>query len=241
MSIWSNIIRGAAGISFNTPIGSIVGRVAGHDVERRARERPPTDATKQVAFTIAVIALGAKMAKADGIVTEDEVEAFKQVFQVPPEEMKNVGRVFDMARKDAAGYEPYARQVARMFRDNPEVLEDLLHGLFHIAKADNVIHPAEIVYLEGVARILGFDEAGFQRIRAHHLPPDASDPYVILGVAHDASNEEVRDTYRALVRENHPDKLIARGLPEEFVKFGTEKLAHINEAYRRIRRQRGLT
>ena len=240
MSIWSRIIRGAAGISFNTPIGGIVGDLAGHAVERRSRERPPTDATKQVAFTIAVVVLGAKMAKADGIVTEAEVEAFKEVFQVPPEEMKNVGRVFNMARKDSAGYEPYARQVARMFRDSPEVLEDLLHGLFHIAKADNVLHPAEIVFLQDVARLLGFDEAGFQRIRAHHAPPDTADPYVILGVAHDADDHEVRDTYRALVRENHPDKLIARGMPEEFIKLGTEKLAHINEAYRRIRRQRGL-
>jgi len=184
--------------------------------------------------------LGAKMAKADGVVTRDEVRAFREVFQIPPDEVRNVGRVFDMARKDASGYEPYARQVARLFSDNSAVLEDLLHGLFHIAKADGVVHPAEIAFLKGVAEIFGFDELDFQRIRAHHMAADAADPYVILGVPHDADDDEVRRAYRRLIREHHPDRLIAEGLPQEFIDLGSQKMAHINDAYERVRRQRGI-
>ncbi len=236
MSVWSRLLLGAAGISLNTPIGSLLSTLTGGGEP----DEPGREGTRQIAFTIAVIVLGAKMAKADGIVTEAEVEAFKEVFHVPPEEMKNVGRVFNMARKDAAGYEPYARQVARMFRDNPVVLEDLLHGLFHIAKADNLIHPAEMSFLRDVAGILGFDELAFNRIRAHHAAPDASDPFAILGIPHEATDDAIRSAYRALVRENHPDRMMAQGLPEEFVKLGTAKLAQINEAYRAIRQQRGL-
>jgi len=225
----------AAASSLGGAIGALIGRVTG----QRGGEGE-SNGTKQIAFTIGVIVLGAKMAKADGVVTRDEVRAFREVFHVPPEELKNVGRVFDMARRDATGYEPYARQVQRLFRDNPAVLEDLLHGLFHIAKADNVIHPAELEFLAGVAEIFGFDELDFQRMRAHHMPPDASDPYVILGVPHEAGDDEVRRVWRRLAREHHPDKLVAQGLPQEFVELNSRKLAAINEAYERIQRQRGL-
>jgi DnaJ like chaperone protein len=237
VSIWSKVISRTTGALFGGAIGTLLGRADRRKVDR---EGDRGDATKEVAFTIGVVVLGAKMAKADGVVTRDEVRAFREVFHVPPEELKNVGRVFDMARRDAAGYEPYARQIARLFVGNAAVLEDLLHGLFHIAKADGVIHPAELAYLEGVAELFGFDGPAFQRIRAHHMPPDASDPYVILGVAHDAGDNEVRRAYRRLIREHHPDRLIAQGVPQEFVDLGSQKMAHINEAYERIRRQRGV-
>ncbi len=154
--------------------------------------------------------------------------------------MKNVGRVFNMARRDAGGFEPYAKQIAKLLSDRPRVLEDLVHCLFHIAKADNVIHPAEIEFLEAVARIFGFSDDEFLRIRAHHLGPEASDPYLILGVAHDATDEEVKRAYRALVRENHPDRLIAQGVPQEFLDMANDKLAAINEAYKRITSGRAL-
>ncbi len=239
MSIWGKIIGGAAGFAFGGPIGALLGGIAGHAVDRLAKETDVGDGSKQIAFTIGVIVLGAKMAKADGVVTRDEVQAFREVFHVPPDEIRNVGRIFDMARKDAAGYEPYARQVARLFEGNPEVLEDLLHGLFHIAKADNMIHPAELVYLRGVGEIFGFEEHEFQRIRAHHAPPDAADPYLILGLAHDVGEEEAKRVYRKLTHENHPDRLIAQGLPQEFIDLGNKKMATINDAYDTIRRQRG--
>ncbi len=218
-----------------------MGGFTGHLVDkRRQADATGGDGTKQIAFTIGVIVLGAKMAKADGVVTPDEVVAFREVFQVPPNEMKNVGRLFDRARRDAHGYEPYARQIAGLFQANPRVLEDLLDGLFHIAKADNVIHPAELEYLKSVAQIFGFDEHEFARIREAHLGPDKADPYTVLGVERAISDTELKSAYRKLIREYHPDTLIAQGMPQEFIDVANNKLAAINDAYDRVEKEREL-
>ena len=241
MAILGKIIGGAAGFAVGGPLGALIGAAAGHAVDRlRGQDLEDTDATRQTAFTIAVIALSAKMAKADGQVTREEINAFRQILHVPEEELKNVGRVFDVARRDARGFEPYARQVARMFAERPAVLEELLDALFHIAKADRVMHPQEEAFLRDVATIFGFDDAKFARIRAGHLGADASDPYAILGVPHDASEDAVRAAWRVLIKENHPDKLIAEGLPQDFVDMATAKMATINGAWQEVRKQRGM-
>ena len=240
MSIWSKLVRGV-GDALGGPLGALLGGIASQTANSfRQITGVDTDGTRRIAFTIGVIALGAKMAKADGRVTLDEVEAFKQIFKVPPEDMKDVARVFNQARKDVAGYEVYASQIANLFEPAMQTLEDLLHGLFHIAKADQVIHPAELDYLKKVAEIFGFNEASFFRIRAYHLGPDLADPYTILGIEPNASEEEIKRTWRALIQENHPDRAMARGLPQEFVDLATEKLATINDAYDRISRQRSF-
>jgi DnaJ like chaperone protein len=251
LSIWGKIIGGTAGFALGGPLGALIGALAGHAIDRMSDMGAPAggaagggagpaDGTRQVAFTIAVIALGAKMAKADGVVTRDEVAAFKQVFRVPPEEAGNVASVFDLAKRDARGFEPYAQQVARLFRDNPAVLEELLDCLFLIARADGHYHAAEKAYLGNVATIFGFDAAAFARIEAENFGPDKADPYTILGVGHDAQPDAIKAAYRKLIRENHPDKLIAEGLPEEFVGAATDRMAAINDAYDRVCRQRGI-
>jgi len=256
MSIFGIIVGGTAGfIALGGPLGALLGAAAGHAVDRwrkKKKKSAPGDelpaesgvqrlATRQIAFTVAAIALGAKMAKADGIVTRDEVDAFKQVFHVPQDEMQNVGRIFDQARKSSLGYEAYAEQIAGMFKRQPTVLEELLDGLFHIAKADGQVPEAEIDYLQSVATIFGFDAAKFARIRASHLGADKTDPFVVLGVAHDAANADIKAAYRKLVRDNHPDRLIAKGMPKEFIDVATDKLAAINSAYDRVARERGIT
>jgi DnaJ like chaperone protein len=235
MSIWGKIGGAAAGFLAGGPVGAAIGVVAGHVLVDRLAGANASE--PGVAFTIAIIALGAKMAKADGVVTAEEEAAFARVFRVPPQDEPNVRRLFNLARADTAGYEIYAGQIARLFRDNPAVLEDILDGLFEIAKADGVFHPGEQAFLERVAEIFGFSPNVFRRIRASHFP-DAGDPYVILGVSYEAGEEEVRHTYRLLVKENHPDRLIGRGVPPEFVKLATDKLAAINTAYEKIRKER---
>jgi DnaJ like chaperone protein len=180
------------------------------------------------------------MAKADGVVTEEEVEVFEHLFRVAPSEQAHVRRVFNLANQDVAGYETYARQIAKIFAGQPGVLEDVLDGLFEIAKADNILHPGELEFLKTVAEIFGFAPNEFRRIRATHFR-DAADPYVILGVAYDANEDEIKRTYRMLVRENHPDRMIARGVPETFVRLATEKLATINGAYAQVIEEKGLS
>jgi DnaJ like chaperone protein len=252
MSIWGKIIGGAAGFALGGPLGALLGAIAGHavDVRRDQTEEPVEDraqegphdrsATRQIAFTIAVIVLGAKMAKADGVVSRSEVAAFKEVFRVPQHELRNVARLFDQAKNDPSGFEPYAKQIARMFRKDHPVLEELLDGLFHIAKADGRVHEAEVAFLKKVALIFGFDEGEFARIRESHLGADKADPYTLLGIQRTASNEEIKLAWRKLVRDNHPDKLMAQGLPVEFIEFASEKLATINAAYDKVAKERGI-
>lgn len=241
MVIWGKIIGGAAGFALGGPLGALLGAVAGHALDRKHDVSPQLDHDRrEVAFTLAVIALSAKMAKADGQVTRDEVDAFKQLFHIPPAEMGNVGKIFDEAKQSSNGFEQYAEQVAGMFIHQPSVLEELLGGLFHIAKADGIVHPAELDFLKKVAMIFGFDEHGFERIRASHIPDDQTSPYEVLGVNPDAENDEIKSAYRKLSRENHPDTLMAQGMPQEFVDIANEKMAAINAAYDGVCKSRGI-
>ena len=247
MSIWGKIIGGAAGLALGGPLGAILGTAAGHAVDRLTGAAASVAAdgegdgnTKKVAFTIGVIVLGAKMAKADGVVTDAEVAAFRQVFRVPPDEQAHVTRVFNVARRDHRGFEPYARQIAKLFRDRPAVLEELLSCLFHIAKADGKVDEPELAFLRGVAKEFGLDDADFRRIRAEEIGPEEGDPYDILGVRQSDPDDRIKAAYRRLIHENHPDRLIAQGMPQEFVDIANEKMATINAAYDRIRRERGL-
>lgn len=199
--------------------------------------RPATPPERTVAFSVGMIALSAKMAKADGVVTEAEIAAFKQVFHVPDHELGAVARVFNLAKQDVAGFELYAAQMARLFEPASAVLEDVLDGLFHIAKADGAFHPGEHGFLAQVAAAFGFPPADFARIRARHVV-EKDDPWLILGVPHDAGLDEIKARYRALVRENHPDRHIAAGVPEEMIELATRRLQRINEAYDRIVKER---
>ena len=240
MSVWGKIIGGAAGFALGGPIGALLGAMAGHAFVDTGERPTDTRSRKQVAFTAGVIVLAAKMAKADGVVREEEIQAFRKVFHpILRNEVKEaeVARVFNIAKKDSEGFEPYARQLAEMFRGNPAVLEELLNCLFLIAKADNVYHPKENEYLKSVAEIFGLSEAAFRRIRAAH-GVDKPDPYEVLGVTRNISDNELKSKYRELVRAHHPDSLIAQGVPQEFVDAANEKLAVINDAYDRIEKER---
>lgn len=252
MSIWGKVIGGVAGFAMGGPLGAILGAVAGHAVDKmKAQEAGAGPSTftgygpdaRQVAFTTAIIVLSAKMAKADGQVTPDEIATFKRIFQIPPDEQKAVARIWGEAKRDAAGYEPYAQQIAGLFRNEPQVLEELLGALFHIAKADGVMHPEELKMLTNIGMIFGFDAHAFERIKHIHLGSDAAggtDPYEILDIGRDASDDAVKKKYRELIRENHPDVLMAKGVPQEFVDLANEKMAAINAAYDRITKERGL-
>jgi DnaJ like chaperone protein len=240
MSFIARLITSARDLPFGGPLGNLLAaavRLVPSWLPHNDGDSAPGEPRRHIAFTIAVIALSAKMAKADGSVTRDEVAAFREVFQVPPDEEDHVRLVFDLARKSTAGFDSYARQVGRLFASDQTVLEDLLGGLFHIALADGRVCPAEDFYLREVAQHFGFDAAQYARIRALHVRPQqdgVEDPYAILGIMPGASAGVVREAYHRLVRESHPDLFIAQGLTPECIALATARVARINGAYEQI-------
>ncbi|EAS51533.1 MAG: DnaJ family molecular chaperone [Aurantimonas coralicida] len=194
------------------------------------------DTRKRVAFGVAVIALSAKMAKADGIVSPREVTAFQEILEIPPEELRNVFRLYDIAKQDIAGFDTYAMRLKGLCREEGETCElltDVLDGLFHIAKADGLVHERELEFLAEVARIFGLSETEFTDVKNRHIL-GPSNPYAVLGLDPDAAPSETRARYLTLVRENHPDRLAARGVPDEFMFIATERMKAINNAYSQI-------
>lgn len=196
-------------------------------------------ATHQVAFTVAVVALSAKMAKADGIVSQIERDAFQEIFKTSANEARNVQRIFDLAKQDVAGFESYAHQMANLLVTEPQLKRDVFEGLFNIAASDGVLHRSEEVYLAQVAEIFGFSESVYRSVRAQFVD-DPDDAYTVLGLQPDISDTELKSHYRRLVRENHPDAMMARGVPPKFIDMANRKLAAINAAYEEIAQERGL-
>lgn len=228
MSVWTSLtsLLGQAAEGAGAVLGTIVDglrNLIGDEDQRR-----------QVAFTVAMIGLSAKMAKADGVVTNDEIEAFRDLVEFPQNEAENVARLYNLAKQDVAGFDAYARKIAKLFEGEEAILEDILDGLFHIAMADGVLHDREAAYLEIVAGEFGMDGVEYRRVKARHVFEGELDPYAVLGVDANLPYADVRRIYRKLVADNHPDRLIARGMPPEFIKIASDRLAAINAAFDQI-------
>jgi DnaJ like chaperone protein len=223
MGFWSKI----AGIAAKRPDGA------------ECDQCPPGLPGEDPAFTTAVTALGAKLAKADGRADAGEFAIFSTVFQPEPDSRRNVEMLYDLARQTTRGYDSYARRLAKRYRTCPQLLEDVVDGLFHIAVSDGVVTGEELDYLAHVAELFALSPLTFRRIKATHVGAGADDPYVVLGVAPDAPDSQVREARRRLLAETHPDRVRARGLPEEFVEVFTAKAAAVNEAFDQVMRERG--
>ncbi len=224
MSIWTRISEALSALASGEGLSAVFDRL-----------RSPPE--RSVAFAIAVIALSAKMAKADGLVTRDEVTAFREVFQIAHADEAGAARVFNLARQDVAGFEEYASRIKRMFGDETGALYDLMEGLFHIAMADGVYHPNEDIFLERVADIFGVSQSDFRGIRSRFVPDAKPDPYAVLGVTRETKVEEIRAAWRRLVRDTHPDRMVARGVPEEAIKLAEKRMVDINRAWEEISRE----
>ena len=236
--VWGKIGGAGVGLAVGGPLGALAGALAGHVLVDRPGA--PLGATpREVVFTTGLVALAAKMAKSDGVVTPSEVAAFGEIISVPEAERARVARLFDLAKATTAGFETYARQIAGALAGEAALLEDVLDGLFHIAKADGALHAAEADYLRAVATIFGFDEAAFARIAARHVRL-ADDPYAVLGAERAMSDAAVKALYRTRAAEAHPDRAMARGLPPAAVAIATRRLAALNAAWDRVRAERGL-
>ena len=232
MTVWQRI----AGLA------TAVGDAGGSLLQELGAALGVTDAglpERNIAFTIGVVALSAKMARADGVVSRGEREAFEAMYHFPPEQAANVRRVYDLAQQDVAGFESYADQIAAQLKDNKRLLQHVLEGLLDVATADGLLHPQEDAFLRAVSQRFGFSDSEFRFLRARFVVDD-SNPYDTLRLTPDASDEAVKAQYRSLVRKNHPDKVMASGVPAEFIELANRKLAAINAAYAAIAKERGL-
>jgi DnaJ like chaperone protein len=233
-SLWERLVGAVGDVA-----GSALSRVV--EAIRTLFEGDP-ETRRQVSFSVAIIALSAKMAKADGIVTEAEVRAFQQIFDFPDEEARHVARLYNLARQDVAGYEAYASKLAGLCgsgaSENCPMLENVIDGLFHIAKADGLVHEKELLFLGRIAEIFHISDDHFRRIMARHVHLDGRDPYLVLGVSKEDDFAAIRKQYRLLVSEHHPDRLIARGVPATLHAAANERMAALNAAYEAIEKER---
>jgi DnaJ like chaperone protein len=263
LSYWGKIIGGMAGFAMGGPIGAMVGAALGHAADSGAvlahlrnglgmGPDPASGAARIAAmfgrrdqlFAVAVVVLSAKLAKCDGPVNREEIDAFKRHFRMPPESMRDIGRLFDQARDSPDGFEGYVDQLGEAFSDNLGTLEDVLIAFFAIARADGPLDPRETAFLRRVHEGFGLDPQAWARaVGAAPRQPrgsDEPDPFLVLGLSRTASDEALRARWKQLMRENHPDSLAARGVPEAFVRRANDKVATINAAWDRIKRERGL-
>lgn len=237
MTIWSIIIGGAAGLALGGPIGALVGAAASAVAEHQIRRHLDPRQSQNVAFTVAVIALCAKLAKADGTVSTPEIQAFRSRVDIAPEDVRRVGQFWDLARQTKDGFQAYAHQAAGLFGTQSAILEQLMDLLFTIARADGRITAPEWDYLTEVADIFGYDEAGFDRLTQLYSgqnPP----PHLVLGIAENSDFDTIRSAWKQLARKHHPDQLIAAGMPHEFIAVATDRLARINQAYELLSAQK---
>jgi DnaJ like chaperone protein len=261
MSYWGKVVGGVAGFAVGGPFGAVMGAALGHAADSgainnalkpglldTANIHPARIASlftpKEHLFALSVVSLAAKLAKVDGPVNRAEIDAFKRFFRIPPENIRNVGRLFDQARASPDDFEPYAVKLGEAFSDNKGLLEDVLGGLFGVARADAAVNDKELQYLSRVARGFGLGGEAWDRARQGQARTASgigeADPYVILGVPRNATDDAVRAAWKALMRQNHPDSLASRGVPKEFIDRAGEKVAQINAAWDRVKRERGI-
>ena len=222
MSIWTKIIKVIELLSKGETLSSIFKKL----------KTPPE---KTIGFTIAVIALSAKMAKADGLVKPEEVRAFKQIFHIPESEEKNASRVFNLARQDVHGFKTYAKQIAKMLSSNKKMLEYLTEGLLHIATSDGEYNSAEDLFVEEVAKIFAIEPSVLGTLKSRYIQSDESNPYTVLGASPSWTVEKIKSHWKTLVLESHPDRLTARGLPKEAINLANCRLVAINKAWSKIK------
>lgn len=255
--MWGKLFGGMAGFAMGGPLGAIVGAALGHAAESGAMGALPKFQTsfrfgampgirslpgaREQVFSLCVVVLAAKLAKCDGPVTRAEIDAFKRCFRIPEGGARDVGRLFDQARDSPEGYAVYAAQLGQAFADSKPLLEDVLASLYVIARSDGPLNLREQEFLEGVRAALGLGaEAAGRASSGQRNDPSQEDPYAVLGVARDASPQELRAAWKTLMREHHPDSLASRGVPQEFIDRASEKVARINAAWDRIKRERSL-
>jgi len=239
MSIWGSLIGGVVGFSFAGPIGALIGSMVGGRISSARRSGfHRSFAPPQQVFAIALIILTAKLAKADGQVSKEELVAIKNKLKVPDHEIDQVGKIFNKAKEDSLGYEPYAQQIAEIYRNNPAVLDEVINILFYIAEADGKVSDSEIVIIKNIAKIFGINQSQFEGIKESRKGSDKLNPYIVLGCSSNDDFATIRKKYLQLSKEHHPDVLMNKGVPQEVIEESKKKMRAINSAFDQIEKMK---
>ena len=239
MSIWGSLIGGFVGFSFAGPIGALIGSMLGGRISSARRSSFQRGfAHSQQVFAIALIILTAKLAKADGHVSREELIAIKNKLKIPEHEIDQVGKIFNKAKEDSLGYEPYAQQIAQIYRNNPVVLDEIINTLFYIAEADGSISDSELAMMRNIAKIFGLNESQFEGIKESRKSSDKLNPYIVLGCSPNDDFAIIRKKYLQLSKEHHPDVLTNKGVPQEVIEESKKKMRAINSAFDQIEKMK---
>ena len=239
MSIWGSLIGGFVGFSFAGPIGALIGSMIGGRVSSARRSSFRQNfAQPQQMFALSLIILTAKLSKADGYVSREELVAVKQKLKIPEHEIDQVGKIFNKAKEDSLGYEPYAQQIAQIYRNNPAVLDEVINTLFYIAESDSNVSDSEIAMIRDIAKIFGLSESQFEGIKESRKSSDKLNPYVVLGCNPNDDFSVIRKKYLILSKEHHPDILVSKGVPQEVIEESKKKMRAINSAFDQIEKMK---
>ena len=237
MAIWGSLIGGMIGLSLGGPFGMLLGSLIGGKISRvKSRSSFGSFAQPQQIFALSLIVLSAKLSKADGQVSKEELIAVKDKLKIPDNELDQVGKIFNKAKEESAGYESYAQQIAQIYKGNINVLEEVINILFYIAESDGNISESELKMIEHIAQIFGLTEIQFNSIRESRKSSDKLNPYIVLESNPDDTIEIIRKRYLKLSKEHHPDLLISKGVPQEVIDESKAKMRTINSAWDQVKK-----
>ena len=237
MSIWGSLIGGMIGFSLGGPLGMLLGSVLGGKISRaKASAGFSSQAQGQRVFALSLIVLSAKLSKADGRVSREELIAVKDKLKIPENELDQVGKIFNKAKEESSGYEQYAHQISQFYKGNINVLEEVINILFYIAESDGEVSKSEFEMIENISKIFGLSKKQFLGIKESRKSSDKLNPYIVLESSPDDNLEKIRKKYLKLSKEHHPDLLISKGVPEEVINASKEKMRAINLAWNTIQK-----
>ena len=236
MSIWGSLIGGMIGFSLGGPFGMLLGSLIGGKISRAKGSINNSFAQPQQIFALSLIVLSAKLSKADGQVSKEELIAVKDKLKIPENELDQVGKIFNKAKNESTGYEPYAQQIAQIYRGNLNVLEEVVNILFYIAEADGNISQSEMNMLQDIAKIFGLNENQFNSLKESRKSSDKLNPYIVLESNPDDDIQKIRKKYIKLSKDHHPDLLISKGVPKEVIDESKRKMRAINSAWDQVQK-----
>ena len=237
MSIWGSLIGGMIGFSLGGPFGMLLGSLLGGKISKsRSTGRFSSAAQGQKVFALSLIVLSAKLCKADGQVSREELIAVKDKLKIPDHELDQVGKIFNKAKEESIGYEPYAKQIAYFYKGHINVLEEVINTLFYVAEADGNVSNEEFKMIHHISQIFGLNEIEFNGIVEGRKSSDKLNPYVVLESKPDDNLTDIRKKYLKLSKEHHPDLLLNKGVPQEVIDESKAKMRAINAAWSQIQK-----